>query len=198
MGKVIAIYLRVSSEGQDFASQLPDLKAWAENQSDQIVWYKDKASGASMKRPGMDRLMDDIVAGKIGTVACWRLDRLGRNARGLVTLFDDLIKRKINLVSLKDDLYLSTSNGRFMANILTSVAVFESEVRRERQMAGIAAAKAAGRTWGGSVKGRHYKGTEDHIETVGNMKATGKKISVIARMTGLSRPTIYKILEKNN
>jgi DNA invertase Pin-like site-specific DNA recombinase len=148
-----------------------------------------------MNRPGMDRLVADINANKIESVVCWRLDRLGRSAKGLVSLFDDLQSKKINLVSLKEGLDLSTASGRLMCTLLAGVASYETEVRKERQMAGIAAAKAAGKTWGGSKKGRRIKLTDDHISIAKDMFCKGKKIAVIARTLGLCRPTIYKILE---
>jgi len=195
MGKHIGIYLRVSTGGQSFASQEGDLKKWADSQQDEVVWYRDKATGANMDRLGMDKLMADVRSGKINTVVCWRLDRLGRTAKGLVDMFTELHSKKVNLISLKDGLDLSTPTGRMTATILASVAVFETEVRKERQMAGIAAAKAAGKKWGGSKQGRRLKLTDENIKIVRDMHAEGKKIAVIARTLGLCRPTIYKIIE---
>lgn len=195
MDKTIAIYVRVSSQGQDFASQLNDLERWAGQQSSAICWYKDKASGTTMTRPAMDKLIQDIASGQVGTVVCWRLDRLGRTAKGLVAFFDELTKRKINLVSIKDGLDLSTPAGRLMANVLASVAAFETEARRERQLAGIAAAKKAGKRWGGSKPGRQIKVTEDKVAIVISLKAQGKTVAAIARAVNLSRPTIYGILD---
>jgi DNA invertase Pin-like site-specific DNA recombinase len=196
MSKHAAIYIRVSSKSQDYASQLADLKIWAANQQMSVVWYEDTATGTNMIRPGMERLHKDLIAGKISTVACWRLDRLGRTAKGLVSLFDELIKYKVNLVSLKDGLDLSTSAGRLLANVLASVASFETEVRHERQMAGIMAARMKGKTWGGSVKGRLLKITEEHVAIVHSMFDQGKKITQIAKTLNLSRPTIYKIINE--
>ncbi len=195
MNKHIAVYVRVSSNSQDFASQEADLKRWVNSQEKAVVWYKDKATGTNMNRPGMEKLVADINANKIESVICWRLDRLGRSAKGLVSLFDELQKRKINLISLKEGLDLSTPAGRLMANVLASVAAFETEARKERQMAGIAAAKAAGRSWGGSKKGRRIKLTDDHISIAKDMYSNGKKIAVIARTLGLCRPTVYKIID---
>jgi len=195
MSKHVAIYVRVSTGSQTFASQEGDLKKWAENQQDKVVWYRDKATGTSMDRPGMDQLMVDVRSGKVNTVVCWRLDRLGRTAKGLVDLFTELHEKKINLLSLKDGLDLSTATGRMTATILASVAVFETEVRKERQTAGIAVAKAAGKKWGGSKKGRRLKLTDEHINVARSMHAEGKKIAVIARTLGLCRPTVYKIID---
>ena len=94
-----------------------------------------------MDRPGFERLMAAVRAGKVSTIVIWRLDRLGRTASGLTALFEDLRSREVNLVSLKDGLDLATPAGRLMANFLASVAAFETEVRAERVMAGLAAAR---------------------------------------------------------
>src|SRR3954453_15271044 len=99
----VAVYLRVSKgRGQDTASQEPDLKRWVAAQGEPAAWYRDKKTGKTMERPGMDRLMADIAAGKVRTIVVWRLDRLGRTAKGLTALFEDLTARKVNLVSLRD------------------------------------------------------------------------------------------------
>lgn len=147
-----------------------------------------------MDRPGWRALEADIAAGRVSCVCVWRIDRLGRTARGLTALFDELQKRRVNLVSLKDGLDLSTSAGRLMANVLASVSQFETEVRAERIMAGQAAARAAGKTWGGGKPGRRVTLTEEKERTIKLLQEQGKGISEIARVVGLSRPTIYKVL----
>jgi DNA invertase Pin-like site-specific DNA recombinase len=75
------------------------------------------------------RLEHEIAASNVSTLIVWRLDRLGRTAKGLTALFDDLFQRKVNLISLRDGLDLSTPAGRLMANVLVSVAAYETEVR---------------------------------------------------------------------
>jgi DNA invertase Pin-like site-specific DNA recombinase len=194
MDKQIAIYVRVSSKSQDTRSQEADLKRWADSQDIECKWYRDKATGTKMERPAMDRLIADMEAGKISRIVCWRLDRLGRTAAGLTKLFADLTARKVGLLSLRDSLDLETAAGRLMANVLASVASYETEVRRERQQAGIEAAKAAGVTWGGSEKGRLLTVTPEQVAAVKRMKADGGKVAAIARTVGLSRPTVYRLL----
>jgi len=189
-----AIYVRVSSASQDTRSQDAELKRWAESQDVEIRWYRDKATGTKMERPAMDRLLADIEASKIGRVVVWRLDRLGRTAAGLTKLFADLQTRKVGLLSLRDSLDLSTAAGRLMAHVLASVAAYETEVRRERQQAGIAAAKAAGKTWGGSEKGRLLSVTKEQVAAVRKLHRDGEKIARIARTVGLSRPTVYRLI----
>lgn len=194
MSKHVAIYLRVSGKSQEFSSQESELRAWAKSQETPIRWYHDKFTGLTMDRPGMASMLENLSQGKVEKVVVWRLDRLGRTAAGLVGFLETMINRKVGFLSLRDGLDLSTPSGRLMAHVLSSVAAYETEIRKERQMAGIAAAKAAGRTWGGRKKGANWKVTPDHIGMVKALRAEGKKISVIARLTKLCRPTIYRIL----
>jgi DNA invertase Pin-like site-specific DNA recombinase len=76
------------------------------------------------------------------------------------------------------------------------VAQFETEVRAERVLAGQAAARAAGKTWGGSKAGTPKSVTSEQIESVRRMKDAGESKSAMMRATGLSRPTIYRVLNQ--
>jgi len=191
-----AIYARVSARCQDMASQEPDLKRWAAGQVGPVVWYRDKFTGKTLDRPGWSKLAKDIEAGRIRTLACWRIDRLGRTAKGLTELFENLVARKVNLVSLKDGLDLSTPTGRLMANVLASVAAYEAEVRAERIRAGQEVARAAGKHLGRPAGIRTpVKVTREQINLIRHMKADGEKVASITRATGLSRVTVYRILD---
>jgi len=194
MTKHVAIYVRVSSKTQDQRSQLPDLEKWAKMQDDEVVWYRDKATGKTMDRPAWNKLVHAIETGNVVKVVVWRLDRLGRTAKGLTALFDELYNRKVGLFSLRDSLDLSTAAGRLMANVLASVSAYETEIRGERVQAGQAVAKQQGKTWGGSMKGRLLTVTKEQRKQVWSMR--GDKIARIARTVGLSRPTIYRLLEQ--
>jgi DNA invertase Pin-like site-specific DNA recombinase len=196
MQRSIAIYLRVSSRRQDTRSQEPDLKRWVEAYADAPVkWYTDKFTGKTMDRPGWKRLEADIIAGRVSKIVVWRLDRLGRTAAGLTALFEDLQRRHVGFESLRDKVDLSTAAGRLMANVLASVAAYENEVRSERIRAGQAVALSNGKRWGGSQRGRHIKVTTEQVQNIRRLKDEGKKVAAIARATGLSRPTIYNVLD---
>jgi DNA invertase Pin-like site-specific DNA recombinase len=184
----------VSSKSQDHASQLPDLERWAAAHDGTVQWYKDKFTGKTLDRPGMLKLLSDLRAGMIERIVVWRLDRLGRTTRGLCQLFDELGERKVDLVSLKDGFSLASPAGRLHARILASVAEYETEVRAERVAAGQAVARRKGKRWGGSKKGWRWRVTDDQFVAIKEMKLAGKKITHIARVTGLSRPTIYRVL----
>jgi DNA invertase Pin-like site-specific DNA recombinase len=194
MSKHVAIYVRVTSNGQDTKSQEPELRRWGEAQTEPIVWYRDKATGKTMDRPGWAKLEAAIRQGKVSAVVCWRIDRLGRTAKGLTALFDELRERKVNLVSLKDGLDLSTAAGRLMAHVLAGVAQYETETRGERVRAGQAVARKKGRRWGGSKPGIRKQVSDVQVRTIHRMKANREKIADIARAVGLSRPTIYAVL----
>lgn len=81
-----------------------------------------------------------------------------------------------------------------MAGVLASVAAYETEVRKERQLAGIAKAKAEGKTWGGRRPGTRIKLTVEKEALIGQLHAEGKPVAAIARMVGLTRKTVYKAL----
>jgi DNA invertase Pin-like site-specific DNA recombinase len=195
-GKHVAIYLRVSGKSQDTKSQEPDLRRWAEAQELPVVFYRDKFTGKSMDRPGFLKLAKAIEAGTVASVVVWRLDRLGRTAKGLTAFFDDLVGRGVNLISLRDSLDLSTPAGRLMANVLASVSAYETEVRAERILAGLEVAKAKGVKLG-RRPGSHYrlKVTVDQEALIRELAARGDSKVKIAEVTGLSRPTIYSVLK---
>lgn len=193
-GKHAAIYVRVSSVRQDTKSQQPDLDRWAAAQDGSVKWYTDKSTGKNMDRPGWQKLEAAIRQGKVSAVVVWRIDRLGRTAKGLTALFEELRDRKVNLISLKDGLDLSTPAGRLMANVLASVAQYETEVRGERVAAGQATARANGKRWGGSKPGVRKQVTPIQEKIILEAKARGAQITEIAKAVGLSRPTVYSVL----
>jgi DNA invertase Pin-like site-specific DNA recombinase len=135
----------------------------------------------------------DLESGAIRKIVVWRLDRLSRTASSLTTL-SDLTARKITLVLTKDGLHLATPAGRLVANVLASVAQYETEVRAERVMAGLAVARAKGVKLGGSKKGRPITVTEEQIKAVRRYRAEGMAMARIALAVALSRPTVYRLI----
>ena len=190
-----AVYLRVSSQSQDIKSQEPDLQTWAKAQAEPVTWFKDKFTGTQMTRPGLDKLLADARAGKISKVVVWRLDRLGRTARGLLALLDDLQSLGVGFVSLREGIDLATPAGRLMLVVLAGVSQYETEVRKERQLAGIARAKAEGKKWGGRKPGTRIRLSVEKEALIRQLHAEGHAIAAIARLVGLSRKSVYKALE---
>jgi DNA invertase Pin-like site-specific DNA recombinase len=195
MSQHIAIYVRVSSKRQDQRSQLADLEQWAAAQREPVRWYRDKSTGKTMDRPAWNKLQAALEAGEVSAVVCWRLDRLGRTARGLTALFAELSERGVNLVSLREGIDLSTPAGRMLANVIASIAQYETELRCERIIAGQAAARAAGKSIGGRKTGTRVRLTPEKERTIRRMKRDGESIAAISRAVELSRPTIYGVLQ---
>src|SRR5262249_21015108 len=106
-------------------------------------------------------------------------------------------KKVFNLISLRENLDLSTSSGRLLANVLASVAAFETEVRSERQMAGIAAARAAGKPLGRPLGSRHSRIPPEKRRATFEHHAAGWKVADIAKAVGLARKTVYALLKEN-
>jgi DNA invertase Pin-like site-specific DNA recombinase len=190
------VYIRVSSKSQDTRSQEAELRTWVRGQEDEMVWYTDHFTGTEMTRPGLDRLIADVRTGKVNRVVVWRLDRLGRTAKGLLVLLDELKGLNCGFVSLREGFDISTPAGRLMAGVLASVSCYETEVRRERQLIGIAKAKAAGKKWGGRHAGVRIRLTEEKERLIQQLHAQKTPIAVIARMVELTRHTVYVAIRR--
>src|SRR5262249_59815104 len=93
-GTMIAVYARVSSKQQDQRAQMNELRGWAKGQDEPAEFYSERESGTSMQRPEWQRLWRDLLAGQVSKLVCWRIDRLGRTARGLLELRGGLIQRR--------------------------------------------------------------------------------------------------------
>jgi DNA invertase Pin-like site-specific DNA recombinase len=197
-----AIYVRVSSKTrQDTASQLPDLKRWAKAQDTDIEWYTDKVTGKTMNRPDWNELESNMRRGLVSRIVVWRIDRLGRTAAGLTTLFEELVARKVGLICLRDGLDLSTPGGRLVAGVLANVAQFETEIRVERIVAGLEAARERGTRSGKPIgrpvgSGKPYKVTNERREHVLLMLSRWEPVLAIARVVGLSNHTVYRIVRE--
>jgi DNA invertase Pin-like site-specific DNA recombinase len=117
-----------------------------------------------LDQPPVERRLQHVVEPlgcanfKVSKVCVGRLDRLGRTAKGLLTLLDELQVLGVGLVSLREGFDVSTPAGRLMSGVLASVAAYETEVRKERQLAGISKAKAEGKSWDGRKAGTRVKG----------------------------------------
>lgn len=197
-----AVYVRVSTKSQDTASQEPDLTRWVEAHGGQATWYRDTARGEDLDRPGWRKLWAEVEAGRVKRIVVWRMDRAGRSIVDLTRLIRELGERGVSLVSVRDSFDLGTPAGKLMAHLLASVAQYETEIRRERVAAGIAAARAAGRKIGGSSPGRlRSDGSPkahaihpDRVKHILELDTRGEPRASIARLTGVPPASVYRIL----
>ncbi len=194
-----AVYIRVSTNQQSHQSQIPDLKRYVEAHRDSlgnVKVFTEKFTGRTMDRRKWSKIYKAIEQHLVTHLIVWRLDRLGRTASGLTKLFETLNQHHVQFVSVKEGIDLSTSAGRLIANVLASVAAYETEVRAERVKAGQEAARASGKTWGGSKKGRLHKTTIEQVRQIVAMKEGGEKVAHISRTVGVDRPGVYRILRR--
>jgi len=141
MGKFIG-YARVSTNDQDLSLQMNDLVS-----AGCKIIFKDKVSGAKSDRPGLNDCLNTLQKGD--TLIVWRLDRLGRSMRHLVSLVAELKDRDVGFRSLRDGaIDTTTSSGQLIFHVFAALAQFEAELIRERTRAGLLAARARGKNGG--------------------------------------------------
>ena len=148
-----ALYARVSTigHGQDVELQLDELRQVAAQRGwDITTIYSDEGiSGAKTSRPGLDQMMADAQAGRLDVIAIWKLDRLARSVAHLLQIADSLNAWGVDLISVRDaHIDTTTPGGRFTLQILGAVAELERSLIRERVIAGVRRAQAAGKHCG--------------------------------------------------
>jgi putative DNA-invertase from lambdoid prophage Rac len=144
-----AIYARVSTFDQEPENQLQELRRYVEARGWTGTEFVDRGvSGAKDKRAALDALLRDAKRRRFDVLVCWRLDRLGRNLRHLVTTLEDLQHVGVSFVSLGEGIDCTTPAGKLQLHILAALAEFERERIRERVMAGLQRARAQGRRLG--------------------------------------------------
>ena len=189
-----ALYARVSTtgQGQDVNLQLEELRQVAALRGWQIAGeYTDALSGAKTSRPGLDRLLADVQAGKLDVVAVWKLDRLGRSLQHVLSVLDQLTAQGVQFVSLRDaGLDTTTPAGRLFTSIIGAFAEFERDLIRERVVAGVRRAQAAGKHCG-----RPKKPIEDKtLQATTALIAQGWGLKSVATAVGVQRDTLRRKL----
>jgi DNA invertase Pin-like site-specific DNA recombinase len=150
--KQVAIYLRVSTNGQTTENQRRELEAVAKRAGWKVVevFVDHGISGAKGrdKRPGFDKLLKAVTARQIDMVAAWSIDRLGRSMQHLVGFLGELQAVGCDLYLHQQHLDTTTPSGRAMFQMCGVFAEFERAMIRERVNAGLARARAKGRIGG--------------------------------------------------
>jgi len=173
-----AVYARVSTVDQEPENQLQELRTYAQARNWSAVEYVDRGvSGAKDRRPALDDLARDARRRRFDVVVCWRLDRLGRNLKHLITLLDELQALGIAFVSLAEGIDATTPAGKLQMHILGAIAEFERERIRERVLAGLQRARAQGKRLG-RPRNRPVK-----------LVIPGGSVRAAARLWGVSKTT---------
>ena len=196
--KRAALYLRVSTKnGQTTDNQRLELEKVAEQKGWEIVAaYEDAGiSGAKGrdKRPALDKMLNDAASRKFNLVAAWSVDRLGRSLRGLVDFLDELRAMKIDLYLHQQGIDTTTPSGKAMYQMCGVFAEFERAMISERVAAGLARAKAEGKTLG-RPPGRSKK--RDKLQgKVRRLRKQGNTLRAIADDVGIAESTVEAYLK---
>lgn len=152
MNKKVAIYARVSTDGQTTDNQLLELKKVLSKSGWELVdIYSDEGISGSKgrnKRPELDRMLKDAVRRKFDVVMAWSVDRLGRSLQDLLHLLSELHSMKIDLYLHQQGIDTTTPAGKAMFQMLGVFAEFERTMIQERVRAGLARAKSQGKQLG--------------------------------------------------
>ena len=184
-------YARVSkADGSQSLDLQRDALIASGVEEDQI--YSDLASGKKDDRSGLEACLKALREGDVLIV--WKLDRLGRSLHHLVKTVSMLSERGVGLKVLTGQgaqIDTTTAAGRLSFGIFAALAEFESELIRERTMAGLAAARARGRTGG-----RPTVWTPEKLKVARSMyESREHDIASIARVVGVSRASVYRALQ---
>ena len=175
-------YARVSTTDQNLDRQQDALYNYG---IDKL--YCEKLSGTKKSRPELDRLLKDLREGD--TVVIESLSRLGRSVKNLSELMEIFNEKKIRLVSLKETIDTTSSTGRLLFTILSSLAQFERDVLVERTNEGLAAARARGR-----MGGRPRTDEKVIQKAVALYRTRQYTVSEIVDITGISKSTLYRFI----
>lgn len=178
-------YARTSTDDQTTALQLAALK---HARCSHI--FEDKGtSGANAKRPALLRCLKQLRAGD--TLIVWKLDRLGRSLRDLITMLDDLRDRGVRLQSLTEAIDTNTPTGRAMWQMIGVMAEFERSLIVERTQAGMKEARRRG------VKfGRKPKLSAPQVAKARKLIEQGERVEDVAAVWNVGRATMYRALNR--
>ena len=178
---------RVSTDGQDAQLQQDAL---TEARCARIYTEKISTRKATTERLGLTAALDYLRTGD--TLVVWKLDRLGRSVKDVLTIADDLHARGIGVRILTGKLsgsYSPSGEGKFFFTMMAAFAELERDIIHERTMAGLVAAKAQGRNGG-----RPTVMDEDKLAAARARRARGESPTEIARALGVSRASVYRHL----
>ena len=187
-GSTLIGYMRVSkADGSQALDLQRDALLAVGVEADRL--YEDHASGKRDDRMGLEACLKALRSGD--TLVAWKLDRLGRDLRHLVTLVHDLTKRGVGLKILAGQgasLDTTTANGKLVFGIFAALAEFERELIVERTRAGLQAARARGRHGG-----RPFKMTSAKLRLAqAAMGQPETKVGELCTELGITRQTLYR------
>ena len=179
-------YARVSTQDQDNAAQIAALKS-----AGCEIIFEEKASGGRWERPELHRLLGQLRKGDVLVV--WKLDRLSRSLKDVLTLMEKVELAESGFQSLTEAIDTTSPGGRMMMQIVGSFAEFERAMLRERTRNGLNAARSEGR-----IGGRRPKLTKHQSQEIIHLVSSSKKTAAdAARLFNVHPATVSRLLARN-
>ena len=172
-------YARVSTDDQNTAMQLTALK----KAGCKSIFKDEGLSGATAKRPALVRCLKALQKGD--TLIVWKLDRLGRSLRDLITMLDDLRARGVKFHSLTEAIDTATPTGRAMWQMIGVLAELERSLIVERTQAGMKEARRRGVQFG-----RKKKRTPAQIAKARKLVEAGERVEDVAALWNMGHTTL--------
>src|SRR5215831_8770006 len=178
-------YARVSTNDQETATQVAALKAAGCERT-----YREKASGGRWDRPELHRLLDQLRRDDVLVV--WKLDRLSRSLRDVLTIVERLEEAVAGFRSLTEAIDTTTPAGRMMMQMVGAFAEFERAMLRERTKTGLDAARYEGR-----ICGRRPKLSAQQQSEIRKMVTKGDKTAAdAARLFKVHPATVSRLMAR--
>jgi len=187
----VALYVRVSTDGQTTVNQQRELEAVAERHGWTVVEvFKDhgiSGKNGREKRPGFDKLHQAIARREVDIVAAWSVDRLGRSLQHLISFLEELRAKGVDLYLHQQGLDTSTPAGRALFQVMGVFAEFERAMIVERVNAGLRRARAQGK-----ILGRPRVAPEVERQIRSGL-AKGRGIRAVAQAVGVGTGTVQRV-----
>lgn len=187
----LAIYARVSTShhNQTPDNQLIPLREYTKARGfEHYKEYVDITSGTKEKRPALDELLADAKKRKFDAVLVWKLDRLGRSLKHLITLIDEFQALSVQFISYTEGMDTTTPAGKLLFSVVGAIAAFERDLIRERVKAGLHRARSQGKRLGRPA-------SIINLQSLEYLKNSKKNYTKMSKETGISRTTLWRRLQ---
>lgn len=178
-------YARVSTNDQETTAQVAALTAAG---CERV--FREKASGGRWDRPELHKILDQLRKGDVLVV--WKLDRLSRSLRDVLTIMEKLAEEKAGFRSLTEAIDTTTPAGRMMLQMLGAFSEFERAMLRERTKAGLESARREGR-----IGGRPAKLNVSQRQEIVRLVTKGTKTAAdVARLFQVHPATVSRLVSR--
>lgn len=192
--KKVALYARVSTDGQTTENQLQELRKVADQNNWQVIqeFVDHGISGAKGRdqRPAFDEMCKAVVRRELDLIMTWSVDRLGRSLQHLVSFLEELHSKKVDLYLHQQGIDTTTPAGKMMFQMLGVFAEFERAMIRERINAGLARARAQGKKLGRPRVSMEVEGM------IKKLRSTGKGIRKISKELRVGVSTVKRVVDE--